>query len=280
MNSLVIFGLLILLFIRLLALGISIEFFMGKNRFRFKFFIIGWTIWALAAIFAIIGSIYENGIIMESMFVLNGISASIGAIVVVMGFRTYFRQVPIRLLAIICILLITVPLIVSIIGYEYAVRFSSIMLYLFILSLVIMGIIDRKDYKSIGGYSYIWLYVSVFLGAIIIVILISLLIGGYQYGLYGETDDVAIIVNYFFGIGITTLFLILMIHLEHTITNQEKFQLKDSYSHNLGNIIQVIFSASLLTGMGKTAKEESEKLQLIQKKCNEASEVIKEIRKL
>lgn len=72
----------------------------------------------------------------------------------------------------------------------------------------------------------------------------------------------------------------MIIHLEHNIANQEKFQLKDTYSHNLGNIIQVIFSASLLSEMDKTAEGESEKLQLIQKKCNEASEIIKEIRKL
>lgn len=195
-----------LLFIRLLALGISIEFFMGKKKFRFKLFIIGWTKWVLAAIFAIVGNIYENGIIMESALVLNGISASIGTIVVVMGFRTYFRQVPIRLLVIICILLIAVPLVLSIIGYEYAVRFSSIMLYLFILSLIIMGIIDRKNYKSIGGYSYIWFYLIVFLGVIVFVILISLSMSGYQYGLYGETDEVAIILNYFLGIGLTLSF--------------------------------------------------------------------------
>ncbi|MFX1537088.1 MAG: hypothetical protein ACFFDI_22985 [Promethearchaeota archaeon] len=253
---------------------------MGKNKLRFKLFIIGWTLWALGTIFAITGNIYENGIIMESMLVLNGISVSMGSVFVVMGFRHYFNQVPIRLLGIICILLIVVPLVLSIIGYEYAVRFSSIMLYIFILSMILIGIIDWKNYKAVGGYSYIWIYVSLIFGAILIVFLISLSIGGYQYGLFGETDDIAIILNYFFTIGITILLLILIIHLENSIVNQEKFQLKDNYSHNLGNIIQVIYSASLLTEMVGTAEGESEKLELIQKKCNEASGIIKEIRKL
>ncbi|MHA2233613.1 MAG: hypothetical protein ACXAB4_14115, partial [Candidatus Hodarchaeales archaeon] len=103
----------------------------------------------------------------------------------------------------------------------------------------------------------------------------------YSYGFYQSTDNPAVIVNYLFAIGITAVILVLFIHIEYSISQVEKYQLKDKYSHNLGNILQALTSAASLLELRKSrSQEDLLNLELIQQKCVEASSLVKEIRKL
>ena len=87
-------------------------------------------------------------------------------------------------------------------------------------------------------------------------------------------------VNYFLGTVSTIALIIYSIHLEYDISKIQKFKLSDKYSHDLGNLIQVISSAAILTNVDEDlSKEKVENLDLIQKKCEEAAELIKDIRK-
>ena len=48
----------------------------------------------------------------------------------------------------------------------------------------------------------------------------------------------------------------------------------------MGNLIQVIYSATDLTNVnGDLTKDKTENLEIIQKKCEEAAKLIKEIKK-
>ena len=87
-------------------------------------------------------------------------------------------------------------------------------------------------------------------------------------------------INYFLGILITIIILIHSIHLEYDISKIQKYKLRDKYSHDLGNLIQVIYSATDLTNVnGDLTKDKTENLEIIQKKCEEAAKLIKEIKK-
>ena len=81
---------------------------------------------------------------------------------------------------------------------------------------------------------------------------------------------------------IAHIFVILFIvHLEYVSTNKKKNDLKDKYSHNLGNIMQAISSAQELIDDKNIAKEKTSELNhLIKIKIDEASKLIREIRKL
>ena len=60
----------------------------------------------------------------------------------------------------------------------------------------------------------------------------------------------------------------------------EKYKLRDNYSHDLGNNIQVIYSAVILANVDEDLnKEKAKTLEIIQKKCDEAAILIKDIKK-
>ena len=70
-------------------------------------------------------------------------------------------------------------------------------------------------------------------------------------------------------------------HLEYTLSNREKFDLKDTYSHELGNIMQAIFTTFDLIKTKREPKKDLAELEtMLETKLNEASALIKEIRKL
>jgi len=77
------------------------------------------------------------------------------------------------------------------------------------------------------------------------------------------------------------MLLVLLVHLEYSISTRKKFEIKDKYSHNLGNIMQVIYSSSdIIKRITKLDVNEVEKLELIERKCKEAAKLINEIRNI
>ena len=83
---------------------------------------------------------------------------------------------------------------------------------------------------------------------------------------------------YFFAIGITLLITILIIHLEQSISYLHKFQLRDIYSHDLGNIMQIILNN--LEAIDSIDEKSQPNADLIKMKCIEAGDLIKGIREI
>lgn len=136
-----------------------------------------------------------------------------------------------------------------------------------------------KKFKEFVGKSIRWYYITC--GTVFGYLPISIFIytQGYGYGLYNTDDILFIILNYTIGIVTHILLIVLFIHLEYNISNERKNQLKDKYSHNLGNIMQVIYSSSdIVKRIANLEKPEREKLDLLERKCKEASNLINEIR--
>jgi hypothetical protein len=104
----------------------------------------------------------------------------------------------------------------------------------------------------------------------------SLNVGSFQ------SQDFTMIVGAYTSIIIMTILVIaFIIHLEYTISHEQQNQLKDKYSHNLGNIMQVIYSSTdLFKKITNLESIDNDKLDLIERKCKEASELIKEIREI
>ena len=87
--------------------------------------------------------------------------------------------------------------------------------------------------------------------------------------------------NYIPSIGASILLIVLLVHLEYTTSARHQFDLKDKYSHNLGNILQVVTSASDLTELNyDQGKDIKPNLELIKEKTEKAGELIKQIRDL
>jgi len=83
----------------------------------------------------------------------------------------------------------------------------------------------------------------------------------------------------FLSLTITLLVLVLTIRLEYSLSNIQKFKLKDNYSHELGNILQMILNSAEYNKNTDTKGDQSVN-ELIIEKSKEARFLITEIRDL
>jgi len=83
----------------------------------------------------------------------------------------------------------------------------------------------------------------------------------------------------FLSLTITLLVLVLTIHLEYSLSNIQKFKMKDNYSHELGDILQMILNSAEFNKNTDTKGDQSVN-ELIIEKCKEARFLITEIRDL
>ena len=151
---------------------------------------------------------------------------------------------------------------------------SFIMVFLFPL-------IKKRKLKEVLGESLKWYYITAVAFLLIIPILSIAMSQGYSYGYYEVDDPLPLILFYVTPISATILVIIYLIHMEYNISNQHKNQLKDKYSHNLGNILQCIMSANDICNINDQISDDSKAAhEMIEQKCHDASEIISEIRKL
>ena len=127
---------------------------------------------------------------------------------------------------------------------------------------------------------YIYVIIAI-IGLIYLPISISIFAEGLGFGLYDADNIILIFLNYGYIIIITVFLHILTLHLEYTISQLEKFNLKDVYSHNLGNALQAIYtSLDLLSTPNINKKDEDELKTTLHNKLQEAVELLREIREL
>ncbi len=281
MNNLVFYSLLLLLFIRIIGLGVCVNFYYDSRKTIFIYFILGWTISAFATVFPLFSENVGNSLLSEVFLVINALLASIGMIFLLMGIFSYFIQVKLNYFIFISLILIIAPVLLFIlIGYNAAIRFSVVTINLFIISAFIIPLFKFKTFKQYIGKSIRWYYVMCGIVFSYIPISYYIYIQGYSYGLYTAENTTVIILNYSISIVSLILLINLLIHLEYGITFSQKYDLKDKYSHNLGNVIQAISGAAFLINNNLDEKQILELKDIIQLKTKEASDLINEIREL
>ena len=166
--------------------------------------------------------------------------------------------------------------------YSIAFNITSLFLFLIIAFYGIIPLKEKQIFKDrISIKSYYW-YLAVILTFYLVTLsYIIFVFHGYTFGFYSDEYSIPMFVNYFLGNISTFVLIIYSIHLEYDISKIHNLKLKDKYSHDLGNIIQVIYSATNLASVNDDLDEEKvENLNLIQKKCEEAAKLIKDIKKI
>lgn len=283
MHVIAIFGILLLISLRVVGLIIAIEFLYDLKESKFKILIMGWFIWIIAGFSALYLGIIENQLLNDIFLLINGITTSIALLLVMMGLFSYFRELPKKILIILSIIFVSVPLFAFLFGfYSIAFNFSSLFLFLILAFYGIIPLKERKIFKNkISIKSYYWYLIVLLTFYSMTISLMIFIFQGYSFGFYSDDFSIPMFVNYFLGNISTIALIIYSIHLEYDISKNQKFKLTDKYSHDLGNIIQVIYSATDLTNINDDLnKEKAENLKLIQKKCEEAAKLIKDIKKI
>lgn len=283
MHIVALFGLLIFTFLRVLGFVISLEFLFDLKEPRFKVITLGWFLWIIAGCSAIISGVFENKLLSDIFLLINGIFASNGTLFVMMGLLTYYRKLPRKSLIIICCIFTSVPLITFLIGvYDRALNISFIFVFLVTIFYTVIPLKKKSLFKTeLSIKSYYWSFILIIFIYVMAIFYIIFILQGYTYGFYSDDFSFPMFFNYLLGSLITIIILIHSIHLEYDISNIQKYKLKDKYSHDLGNLIQVIYSATDLTNVNEDlTQEKTDNLGIIQKKCEEAARLIKEIKKI
>ncbi|MFX0060259.1 MAG: hypothetical protein ACFE85_15770 [Candidatus Hodarchaeota archaeon] len=277
MNEVVFLSLFVLLFIRVVGLGISVDFYFRSHTLKFTIFTLGWLLWFFAGIFPFLSDITYNSLLKELFLVINGLLASIGALIIFLGIIYNFKYIQLKIVILLCIIIIIFTILLAIlINSRTAIAFSFIIVEISILSLGFLHLIKGRSFIEFIGKSINWYYLTLIFVILLTVISIFQFLKGYPYGLYFSDDYTAVFLNYFTGIGVTILILIFFIHYEYNILKQRQLELKDIYSHDLGNILQAILSATEVMKLDK----DQDLMQLIREKSEEAAQLITKIRQL
>ena len=282
MNDLVLLSLIFFIFVRVIGLGISIDFLNATKAEKFKFLTLGWLFWILAALAPIFSSLVENIYLEEFLLFLNAFLATLGSLFYLWGFFKYFMTVSFKKMALLIIIfIISTVLLFLITDYAVTITFCAVIINLILISTFVIPPIKKKSFKKYMGRSIIWFYASILTISIFFPVSIIINLQGYEYGLYNADDPVLIMFNYIPTIVSSICLIILLVHLEYTTSSRKQLDLKDNYSHDLGNILQVISSAFELIEMkGRSESETSELGELLKDKLNEAAKQIRDIREL
>ena len=283
MHVIVLFGIFSLILFRIIGLIISVEFLRELKDPKFKILVIGWLVWLIGGISALLVGIFENQFIGEIFRLINSMSSSISILYVLMGLYSYFQAISRRTIAIFTIISIILPLLTFFMKFIFIIfDFTSGIIFIFVFIYSFLPLKKREVFKKdLSIKSFYWYLIFIFTIYVFIIFSVIILLQGYSFGFYSDEFSIPMFLNYFIGVIMNVIILIYSIHLEYDISRVQKYKLKDKYSHDLGNLIQVIYSATDLTNLDDDlSKDKTENLEIIKSKCEEAAKLIKEIKNL
>lgn len=281
MHPVAFLGISLLVSLRIFGLFVSIEFRLERKESHFIILIIGWSSWIVAGLFALATDFINDQFFSSIFLLINSISATLAMSIVLIGLHSYFRETQIKTLAVLTIIFVSIPVFAFILGqFTLAFNISAAFLFFVVLIYSLIPLFQREIFKSkLSGKSFFWYLIVLSIISIMVLSYIVSIIQGHSFGFYSEEYSLSMFINYFVGNISTIAILVYFIHLEYDIFRTKKDNLRDKYSHDLGNIVQVIYSAIDLANVDDgVSKEKSENLKLIEKKCEEAAKLIKDIK--
>ena len=282
MHELIFFSMFLLVLIRLIGVIVSVNFFYESKSNTYIYFTIGWCLWVIAGIVALLSGISNNQTIENLFLLINYILGPLAIFFLGSGLSSYYIEISSKKIMLISVVLMSFPLIINFtLGIVPVGLYARISQFFGIIIVFSLPFLRYNSFKKRIGKSIKWYYLTCFS----IILYIPLAILSMMTSIYSgsfQSQDITIIVGAYTSIIIMTILVIIfIIHLEYSITSKQGYQLKDKYSHNLGNIMQVIYSsADLFKSIVHLDSNEKDKLDLIEKKCKEASKLINEIRNI
>ena len=282
MHELIFFSMFLLILIRILGVIVSVNFYYESKSNTYIYFTIGWCLWIIAGIVALLSEITNNQTQENFFLLINYLLGPIAIFFIGSGLTSYYIKISPNKIKLVSVVLIAFPLIINFsLGIVPAALYARIFQFFGIILMFLLPFLKYNTFKKRIGKSIRWYYLICFSIFFYIPLAILSMITSLYSGSF-QSQDITIIIGAYSSIIIMTILLItFIIHLEYTISSKQQNQLKDKYSHNLGNIMQVIYSsADLFKRVVKLENIEKDNLDLIERKCKEASKLINEIRNL
>ena len=282
MNVLIIFSLFILVIIRFLGFLLSLDFYLKNKNFKSKMGFIGWILWATASILPLP---IVNPLIYGFLLFYNVLFGILALIFLGYSVTSYYIDYKRRGKTIIILtisILIICHLLLIFFGVELTISILAPFFNLLWILIIITPIIKwRAFHELVDKIAWYMFFILIACGIGYIPLGIIEIINGYGYGLYNVNDILIIGLHYGYLLVITMIFVLIIVHIEYKITEKDKWDLKDKYSHNLGNALQAINTSLELLNLPNLQDADQEELnRTLWSKLQEAAELIKNIREL
>ncbi|MFX0211579.1 MAG: hypothetical protein ACFFDT_36715, partial [Candidatus Hodarchaeota archaeon] len=236
-----------------------------SKRNRFVIYSFGWFLSIVSTFIFLISMYTPDPLIGNLAYVSSGILIALGTLFIGIGIISYFTKIRKEYYFLLIGLFIVLPPISLLLDRSVAqlmLNLERIFVYGFLL---FIGIKHKQRVIKISLSSYILFLTGTSFS------LVSLLLT--QYVL---TSDFLVILYFGLEIWLAVILILFLIHLEHSISIQDKFLLKDAYSHDLANKLQKIVGYIDLA----MRTEDQNQYEEAQRVLHEANELLFEIRKL
>ncbi|MFX1384788.1 MAG: hypothetical protein ACFFBP_20365 [Promethearchaeota archaeon] len=283
MHELIYYSLVILVFIRLVGLIVSVDFYYDSRSKTYIYSALGWGLWIITGIFPLISNFTANQTQIEFFLLMNLILGPLALTFLITSLSSYYINISHIKILIFSLILTIFPLIIYFtLGFDFVSAYTRIYQFIIIFLLFLLPILRFSNFKEKIGKSIRWYYLMCLSIFLFVPLVILTILNNANFNLFQSEDIFFIILIYTSIIIMTILVITFMIHLEYNISYEHKKDLKDKYSHDLGNILQAIESSHFITSSNNNIDKENllEAENIIKKKFREASETLKEIRKL
>ncbi|NHJ02483.1 MAG: hypothetical protein EAX86_10135 [Candidatus Heimdallarchaeota archaeon] len=244
------------------------NYFLRLNQSRFLLVSLGWLISILGAGLFLISMYSTIPEIISLTYVISSISMSWGILAIGVGIMSYFQPVKKEIFAIGTAVFILLPIIVFFTSEKgFAGMLTTIEQLIVYLFMIFEGIKHRNRVLEFSRGSYALYMTGVTLSFLST---ISIMIAGSSF------SELIVIIYFGLDIWLSVVLILFLIHLEHNISLREKFLLKDAFSHEMAQLLQLAV-AHLDLGLLSNEKTEYEQVNTTLQK---ASDLLIRIRKL
>jgi hypothetical protein len=161
------------------------------------------------------------------------------------------------------------------------IMFGAYTLFAFYISLIAIIYLKKDIVLQIFRKTLKYIYILIFIILAFFPLAYLALVNNEIYGFYYSTNDFLTMLNYLDGMAFTIVIIIIFTQFEFSISDNQRNQLKDNYSHDLGNLIQIIHGATyLVKEQIKDQRLSENNVEKIELNLGKTSDLIKKIRNL
>ncbi|TXT60096.1 MAG: membrane protein of unknown function [Promethearchaeota archaeon] len=289
MNQIIIFSLIILILLRTINTAVASDFYKKTKDFKYLVLGVGWFLWELSAIIPLFLLQLEEPFLIDIIIFHDAFLAVMAMLFLCWALILFIIDISKRIILYVALTIVSINyLILFLFGFSIVIQFSSLVTNIIWISSISYLLLKWKQIREISNKTKKWFLLSIaIISYAYLPIGIYICFKGYGFGLYFINDIPIIIINYGYLLVITVLLTIFTIYLEFRLLNTHKNELKDKYSHDLGNTLQGIFTAIeiLEHQINESGKyDETEKVKELKKllitKRKEAADLLNEIREL
>ncbi len=266
-----IFILMVLSLIRFIGGIIFLDFYFNHRNRRFILITTAFILFSLTPLIQVFlpsqNDLEQNirGDFSPDLFLFSELLTLIGVYLFAVVAYNYVYKINERLVIVLSVPIVAIPVILNFF-FSFAEMFLIIQAIMSFITLCIVPLVIKKweVFKRIANNAPVFI-------AITLVIAVS------NNTLTFFDSDITILLELLTRISLSFVLPFVFVNLEYNIIAIQKFQLKDKYSHDLGQLLQLISGFAYLIESGQDISKNSEKMNQIMKEINELLELIREL---